>query len=843
VLGIVLGAITVAAVYYTIAPTLPDVETLRDVRLQVPLRVYSSDGKLINVFGEKRRIPVRIENVPDHLKHAFIAGEDARFYEHPGVDYQGLTRAAWTLATTGEKSIGGSTITQMLARNFFLTLEKTFTRKTKEIFLALKIEREFTKDEILELFLNKILLGHRAYGVGAAADVYYGKTLDQLTLAQSAMIAALPKAPSRINPITSPERALERRNYVLSRMLDLGYISQAEHDQAVAEQDNAFYHGATTEVSAPYLAEMVRAEVYDRMGEDAYTGGYRVFTTVDSRLQSAANAAVRAGLEEYDHRHGYRGPEAKIDLSTATGPEAWQDALSPYRAVAGLVPALVTEADETSALVYLDDGQSVALTLEDMAWAKKFISRDRYGVDPKTVSEVVQPGDIVRVRRQDDGRWQLGQIPDAEAALVSLNPDDGAIRALVGGYDFSRSKFNRITQSARQPGSSFKPFIYSAALERGFTTASLINDAPIVYEDTELERTWKPQNFSEQFYGPTRLREAMVNSRNLVSIRLLRDIGIPFAREYISQFGFDISSLPPNLPMALGSADLPPLAMARGYAVFANGGYRIDPWFVNTIEDADGRVIYRANPPRVCPDCDQALTDPVPIGFASAGPDMTDEAGVDPDGDGEGAGEAPAPIPDYRPLEARVAGADDLEDDLAPEAWPEVPDNLPVEAAPRAISEQNAYLVRSMMADVIRRGTGKQAMELGRNDLAGKTGTTNDQRDAWFSGYNSALVTTVWVGFDDHDPLGRAEVGGRAALPIWIDYTRVALDGVPDEPAPLPPGLVQAKINPDTGLLAALESPGGIMEVFEAGHLPEMEDHQQGVRQDAAQEEDPYDIY
>ncbi|KAA9131271.1 penicillin-binding protein 1A [Marinihelvus fidelis] len=836
VLGIVVGAIALGAVYYTIAPTLPDVEALRDVRLQVPLRVYSADGKLINVFGEKRRIPVRIEDVPDNLKYAFIAGEDARFFEHPGVDWQGLTRAVWTLATTGEKSIGGSTITQMLARNYFLTLEKTFTRKTKEIFLALKIEREFTKDEILELFLNKILLGHRAYGVGAAADVYYGKTLDQLTLAQSAMIAALPKAPSRINPITSPERALERRNYVLSRMLELDYISQAEHDAAVAEADNAFYHGATTEVSAPYLAEMVRAEVYGRMGEEAYTGGYRVFTTVRSDMQAAANEAIRAGLEDYDHRHGYRGAEARIDLGTATGPAAWDEALSPYRAVAGLVPGLVTEADAESALVYLADGQTVALALEDMAWAKKFISRDRYGVDPKTVDEVVQPGDIVRVRRQDDGRWQLGQVPDAEAALVSIDPDDGAIRALVGGFDFSRSKFNRITQSVRQPGSSFKPFVYSAALERGFTTASLINDAPIVFEDTELERTWKPQNFSEKFFGPTRLREAMVNSRNLVSIRLLRDIGISYAREYISEFGFDVGALPANLSMALGTADLPPLSMARGYAVFANGGYRVDPYFVDTIEDDDGRVIYRANPPTVCPDCEKAMADALAAAPLAEPADTGHE-----DADGNAA--AIDPTPDYRPLEAAVTGEDELDDDLAPEAWPEVPDNLPIEPAPRAISEQNAYLVRSMMMDVIRRGTGKKAMELGRNDLAGKTGTTNDQRDAWFSGYNSELVTTVWVGFDSHDPLGRAEVGGRAALPIWIDFMRVALEGVPDTPAPLPPGLVQAKINPDTGLLAALESPGGIMEVFEAGHLPDMEDHQQGVRQDAAQEEDPYDIY
>lgn len=815
-LGAVAGSIVVAVVYHRLAPDLPDVEYLRDVRMQVPLRVFSRDGKLISVFGEQRRIPARIEDIPDNLKNAFIAGEDARFYEHPGVDYQGLTRAVLTLATTGEKSVGGSTITQMLARNFFLSLEKTFSRKTKEIFLALKIEREFTKDEILELFLNKILLGHRAYGVGAAADVYYGKTLDELTLAEAAMIAALPKAPSRINPITSPERALERRNYVLSRMLELGYINREDHDLAVAAPDEAYYHGASTQLSAPYLAEMVRTQLVGALGAEAYTGGYSVYTTVDAELQAAANQALRDGLEEYDRRHGYRGPEARTALGSEATDGELQEALSPFQPLADLQPGLVLAVDEQTASVYLHDGQRISLQLEDLDWARRFISRDRYGNKPKSVADVLEAGDIIRLRQADDQRWTLGQLPDAEASLVSLDPQSGAIRALVGGYDFSRSKYNRVTQSERQPGSSFKPFLYSAALERGLTTATLINDAPIVFEDNELERTWKPQNFSEKFFGPTRMREALVNSRNLVSIRILQDIGLGFTREYISRFGFDQAILPANLSLALGSASVPALSMARGYAVFANGGYLIEPHYIERIEGPDGSLLFSATPPRVCPGCEEAES----AGEATL---QAEDAVVEPA---------------YRPL----AIEDDAEPDPAAVfASFETPGQPAF--APQVISAQNAYLVRSMMSDVIRRGTGKKAMELGRNDLAGKTGTTNDQRDAWFSGYNSALVTTVWVGFDNHEPLGRVEVGGRAALPIWVDFMGTALAGVPETTPELPPGLVQARINPDTGLIAALDNPGGIMEVFQSGRLPEMEVNPQGVSRDATTEQDPYDIY
>jgi penicillin-binding protein 1A len=816
-LSSLLGATTVGIAWLVYGRDLPDVETLRDVQLQVPLRVFTADYRLIGVFGEKRRIPVAIEEAPACLTEAFIAGEDARFYEHPGVDYQGITRAAWSLLTTGEKSIGGSTITQQLARNFFLTSEKTFTRKIKEIFLALRIERELSKDQILELYMNKIFLGYRAYGVGAAAEVYYGKSPDQLTLAQCAMIAALPKAPSRINPIASPERAVERRDYVLSRMLELGYIERERYEQAVAEPDRAYYHGAIAEIPAPYVAEMVRVQALELLGTNAYEGGYEVVTTIDSRLQMAANQAISNGLEEYDQRHGFRGTEAHVDLADRQGQDDLLEILSPYRPISGLEPGVVVEVEDKLAVVFLRNGQTIALTLEDMKWAAPMISRDRKGKEPKSVMDIMQPGDIVRARLHDDGRWQLGQLPEIEAALISLDPQSGDIKALVGGYDFARSKFNRVTQSRRQPGSSFKPFIYSAALENGFTVASVVNDAPIVFEDSELERAWKPQNFSEKFYGPTRLREAMVNSRNLVSIRLLRSIGIENARDYITRFGFQRDELPPNLTMALGTASLTPLSMARGYAVFANGGYLVEPRYIRQITDMAGRTIYETWPSIPCDDCRNAETETPP----EATPEKDE--------------------PEFRPLD--IATGTEQPDSAVARDFARQPIPSEKTYAERVITAQNAYLVRSMMMDVVRRGTGIRAMQLGRNDLAGKTGTTNEQRDAWFSGYNDHVVTSVWVGFDNHDPLGRRELGGRAALPVWIEYMAVALDGVEDKPPETPEGLARARIDPDTGLLARLEDRNAIMEIFQAGRLPPMPESGQGESPDAPLEEDPYEIY
>jgi len=806
-----MGVIAIGAAWLTYGRDLPDVESLRDVQLQVPLRVFTADRRLIGVFGEKRRIPVAIEDTPACLKEAFIAGEDARFYEHPGVDYQGITRAAWSLLMTGEKSIGGSTITQQLARNFFLTSEKTFTRKIKEIFLALRIERELEKDQILELYMNKIFLGYRAYGVGAAAEVYYGKAPGQLSLAQCAMIAALPKAPSRINPITSPERAVERRDYVLSRMQELGYIDRNSYEQAIAEPDRAFYHGAIAEIPAPYVAEMVRAQTLELLGTSAYEGGYEVITTIDSRLQVAANQAVSNGLEEYDQRHGFRGTEAHVDLAERQDTSALLDILTPYRPISGLEPGVVLEVEDALAVVYLRNGQTVALLLEDMKWAAPFINRDRKGKEPQSVTDIMKPGDIIRARLHDDGSWRLGQLPEVEAALVSLDPGSGDIKALVGGYDFARSKFNRVIQGRRQPGSSFKPLIYSAALENGFTVASIVNDAPIVFEDSELERAWKPQNFSEKFYGPTRLREAMVNSRNLVSIRLLRSIGIETARDYITRFGFERDDLPPNLTMALGTASLTPLAMARAYAVFANGGYLVAPQYIRTITNMAGDTIYQTWPSIPCDDCGE--------NEAEAPPEEPAEKNE----------------PEFKPLD--ITSGETRPDDSPG------PIDSEIHYAARVITPQNAYLVRSMMMDVVRRGTGVRAMQLGRNDLAGKTGTTNEQRDAWFSGYNSALVTSVWVGFDNHDPLGRRELGGRAALPVWMQYMAVALDGVEDKPPELPEGLARARIDPDTGLLARLEDGDAIMEIFQAGRLPPMPESDQGDSPDASPEEDPYEIY
>jgi len=812
-----LGLITLLVTYLVVAKDLPDVETLRDIQLQVPLRVYTRDGKLISVFGEKRRIPVDIGDIPTHLKNAFIAGEDARFFVHPGVDYQGISRAVWTLATTGEKSVGGSTITQQLARNFFLSLEKTYTRKIREIFLALKIERELDKSEILELYLNKILLGHRAYGVGAAADVYYGKLLNELSLAQYAMLAALPKAPSRINPITSPERAMNRRDYVLGRMRELGFISADEYELATQEKNTAFYHGATTEVSAPYLAEMVRRKMLEMFGQKAYTGGYEVYTTIRSDLQAAANQSITDGLEAYDHRHGYRGAEAHFDLDESNTPQDWNEMLRPYKPVAGLAPGLVTEADEEVALVYQTDGQTIALTLPDLQWAKLFISRDRVGFSPKTVSEVLQAGDIIRTRLNDEGRRALAQLPEAEALLVSISPNDGSIKALVGGYNYTRSKFNRAMQSRRQPGSGFKPFIYSAALANGKTTASIINDAPIVFSDAELEREWKPQNFSEKFFGPTRLREAMVNSRNLVSIRLLREIGIQYASDYVTSFGFDPAELPGNLSMALGSASLRPISITRGYAVFANGGYLVDPYFIGRVVEANGYTVFATSPFIACDNCD-----------------------FEEHADSNEPKVAKKTEPSFRPLQLGSESELRVVEQEVVEQTDYVASPSP---APRVISEQNAYLVRSMMMDVVRRGTGKKAMVLGRDDLAGKTGTTNEQRDAWFSGYNDEVVTSVWVGFDSHEPLGRFEVGGKAALDIWIDYMRIALQDVPEQPFEIPEGIAKARIDPDTGLLARLENQAAIMEVFESGSLPPMEDEVKGDHSDAVKEEDPYDSF
>jgi len=757
--GAFLGLVALGVAYYYIEPELPDIDNLKDVQLQVPLKVFSKDGGLIAEFGEKRRTPLDYEEIPEPMIQAFLSAEDANFFRHPGVDYRGLLRAGVQLALTGEKKQGGSTITMQVARNFYLSRKKTYTRKLSEIFLALRIEEELSKPEILELYLNKIYLGHRSYGVGAAAKVYYGKNVDELTLAQTAMIAGLPKAPSRYNPLANPPRAVERRNYVLDRMLQEGYIDQAQHDAASAEPITASRYAPDIQVEAPYIAEMVRAEMVERFDQEAYTGGYLVYTTVTAEEQSAANDAVRSALDAYSERHGYHGPEARLEPLPAEQ-EALDAALDDRALVGRLRPAIVTAVEEKSAQVYLGDGETATIAWEEMKWARPYLNPDRRGPAPKQATEILQPGDVVRLRSRatkDKGTvWRLAQVPRAAGALIALAPQDGAVRALVGGYDFYYSKFNRVTQAERQPGSGFKAFIYSAALENGFTPASLINDAPVVFEDPSLEGAWRPENYSGKFFGPTRLRYALTKSRNLVSIRLLRSMGVEAALEHIARFGFDPDKLPHNLSLALGSANVTPLQMASAYAVLANGGFRVEPYFIERIEHGADEVVFEAEPLTVCADCPEPAE-----------------------------GEAPDP-----------------------------------QRAPRVLDARNRFLMYSMMQDVIREGTATRARELGRKDLAGKTGTTNDQRDAWFNGFNQHLVANAWIGFDDNSKLGRGEVGGRAALPAWMDFMRVALKGVPDIQPTMPPEIDMVRIDPRTGALAAAGAEDAIFELFRSEDVP-----------------------
>ena len=789
--GIVLGVIAIGIAYWLIAPRLPSVDVLRDVRLQVPLRVYSADHKLVATFGETRRIPVKIEQVPAQLKNAFLAAEDANFYTHPGVDYQGVLRAVGLMISKRTLHVpGGSTITQQVARGFFLSPEVSMTRKLTEIFLSFRIEHELSKDEILQLYLNKIFFGNRAYGVAAAAEFYYGKTLDQLSLGESAMLASLPKFPSSSNPLNNRARATERRNYVLQRMLDNGFINAAQFKQANGEPDLSYAHEPPIEVEAPYLAEMVRQDALERLGNDALTDGYTVHTTLDAAAQDAANQALRDDLISYDERHGFRGPEAHLDLPAHPTPAQFDKLLDPFHAVVGLIPGVVTESAEKSATVYLADGQSVSLEPDSIKWAQRYKDESHRGAPPKRVDDVLKPGDVVRLARGADAKWKLSQIPAAQGALVSLDPENGAIKAEVGGFSYARSKFNRAVQSARQPGSSFKPFFYAAAFEHGFTPASIINDAPIVFADpSKPNGLWTPKNDDDKFDGPMRLREAMVQSKNLVSVRLLDAIGVRYAREYASRFGFPIEQIPENLSMALGTASVSPLMMVRAYAVFANGGFLVEPYFIDRIEDRDGKEIYKAHPSLACRRCPQRVIEDA----------RTQQAAAEAKTDGGAA-----------PVKAALSTAAASEQ-AAVSADPNAP-----KLAPRVLDARIAYLIGSLLHDVVRRGTGHDAMVLKRNDLAGKTGSTNDHRDAWFNGYNEGLVASVWVGFDDFSSLGRAngvgEFGAQAALPMWIAYMRETLKGIAEKPFETPPGITTARIDPASGQLAPAGE--GMLEYF-----------------------------
>ncbi len=752
-------AYAIACTYVFLNPSLPTVEAMKSAELQVPLRVYTRSGQLIAQIGEQRRTPVAYADIPERVKQAFIAAEDDRFFEHSGFDYAGIMRSALVNLLPGGSLQGASTITMQTARNLFLSQDRKWRRKLQEIFLTYRLEREFSKEEILGLYMNVIFFGQRAYGVAAAAETYFGKKLPELTLAEVATLARIPQSPSRTNPIANPELAAERRQYVLRRMQEQGYITAAEADAAAKETVRSRVFAPLYEIEAPYVAEMVRLEVLKRFGAEAQNQGYKVYTTIDSARQQAANRAVRWGLVEYDRRGGWRGAQARVTLQGNEDPTRLAALAEEHPNIGELAPAVVTEVAEQSARVFVRGRGFVTLNWDGLSWARRVMGDGRPGPAPKTAAEIVSRGDVVYVIARGD-RTELAQVPEAEGALVAVDPNDGAIISLVGGFDYfdkGLGKFNRSTQAKRLPGSGFKPFLYSAALENGFTPASVIMDAPVVIDDASMEEAWRPENSSGNFGGPTRLREALVKSRNLVSIRLLQAMGIKAAIDHATRFGFAREALPRNLTMALGTMAASPLDMASAYSVFANGGFRVQPYFIERIEGPGGEVVYQAAPRVVDEACEQ------------------------------------------QPASCRLP---------------------PERRAERAISAENAWLMDSMMADVITRGTGRRALALGRSDLGGKTGTTNDSKDVWFNGFNRSLVASVWVGFDQERSLGETEEGGRTALPIWVYFMQEALKGVPQKSRPIPAGLVQVRISPFSGAVAGADDQNAIFETFMANRLP-----------------------
>lgn len=812
-------ASAVIGAYYYVAPGLPAAETIREIPLQIPLRIFSRDGRLIEEVGERRRILVTYDELPPFVVDAFVAAEDRRFFEHPGVDYQGILRAGLSLLRSGSVSQGGSTITQQLARDYFLTREQLFTRKLREAFLAYKIEQEFTKQEIMALFVNKMFFGQRAYGVAAAAQVYFGKSLSDINVAEAATLAGVLPAPSEYNPVRSPANASMRRAYVLKRMNDLDFIDDDEYEEAIDFPLESQLHGTANDLSAPYVAEMVRREMLNRYGVATYADGFRVLTTVDSRMQEGANYALRNGLLEFTRRRGYRGPIAKLEVDPETlaspysaWPEELRVELQNYSSAGGLSIALVTALnDDNSASIVLQNGVSARLPWRGISWAKPFIDSETSGAAPKSAAEVLGLADVIYVMPVKGGGWALAQVPEAQGAVVSVDPRDGAITSLTGGFDFSISKFNRATQAARQPGSSFKPFIYSAALEQGNTPATIITDAPVVINSSELEAVWRPLNYSGRFYGDVRLREALVRSMNLASVRLLLyNTGIGNAVRHLAPFGFGPAALPRNGSLALGGGNASPLDMAQAYATFANGGYAIKPYIIDAIIGPDDEVLYRASPQIVCPDCEidedaQAAAPVLPPDDEFASYSSPSQAQPDQLMSLDQMAEVAL---SYRP---DASTAPDLFDG--------------VQLAPRIISAQNAYLISDMMRDVITRGTGRRALALGRKDLSGKTGTSNDRRDAWFGGFNADLSAVVYVGYDNFEPLGPGEEGSRTALPIWVEFMRVALRGAPQNMLPIPEGIVSVRISKSTGCPARASDPyeETMFEVFMVDNVPKCE--------------------
>jgi penicillin-binding protein 1A len=748
IFSLTLLTVLFCGVMYYMQFELPDIEALKTTQAQAPLRVFTHDGKLIAEFGEKRSTPVPFDQIPKMLINAVLATEDQHYFQHPGIDVSGLLRAAVKLVTTGKKEEGGSTITMQVARNFYLTRYKTFGRKFQEILLAIKIDHSLTKEKILELYLNTIFLGNRAYGMGAAAEIYYGKPLNELSLDQYAMLAGLPKAPSALNPIANPVAAKKRRDHVLNRLHEEGYIDAAALDTALKAPLNSSYHELKLEVKAPYAAELARQQLEEMYGDSIYTNGFNVYTTIESDQQEDANIAVRDQLLAYDQRHGYRGPEQNIGARKSS---QFPKILANIPVLNNLEPAIVQSVSARNATVVRRDGSTITLTWDGLSWARHQVNADYLGKQPNGAFDILKRGDVIRIQKTND-HWRLAQLPRAQAGIVAIDPQNGGIHALVGGFDYQLSSFDRIVHAQRQPGSSFKPFIYSAALNKGYTLASVINDAPVVVENPD-HSLWRPQNDTHEFYGPTRLRDALVHSRNLVSIRLLQQIEVPYAVDFVRQFGFANSSLPTTLSLALGTASVTPMDLTAAFAVFANGGFKVTPYIVDVIRNTEGKVVYEANPLTAC----------------SSGECVASNSN-----------------------------------------------------APRVISAQNAFLITSVLHDVIEFGTAMKAKDLKRNDLAGKTGTTNNQVDAWFVGYNTNLVALSWMGFDQ--PQSLHEYGAQAALPMWIEFMGSALKDVPEISMPQPAGVLSMRIDPLTGALAKADDPQGIFEYFMQPYLPSSDD-------------------
>ena len=774
---------------------LPNADEIKSIELKIPLRIYTSEGLLISEFGEERRKPLEVSNTPQVLVDAVLAAEDDSFFEHNGIDFKGLIRAALSnFSSSGGSKQGASTITMQVARNFYLTRDQTYSRKIKEIFLAIRLEQVLSKEEILSLYLNKIFLGHRAYGFAAAAEVYYGKPLNSLSTAQIAMLSGLPKAPSTFNPIRNADRALIRRNYVLGRLNELNFITEENYQAAISEPITAKKHQLKTDLSAPHIAEMVRAKLIEQFGSDVYWQGFDVTTTIKAKKQQAAQQALRKGLEAYDRRHGFRGPIDHIDIKqlitqsendTTRLSIAYSELLANYANSNEHIPALITQTEIGSATAETKHFGSISIKLENASWAKRHRTQNIIGDKPTSLKKLFKPGDVVYVKAltstddpEKSTEWALSQIPDVGGALISIAPNSGQILALVGGYDFFLNKYNRATQSIRQPGSNIKPFIYSASLDKGFTPATLISGAPIVMRDPTHGTLWRPQDYSGKFFGPTRMRTALTKSMNLISIRLLRSIGIPYAREFISRFGIDMNRFSASLTMALGSGGVTPIDMLGAYGVLANGGYRVEPYFIETISDRNGNIVYQAPKATLCDECYQ----------------------------------------DYLISESEQAKNSNETRETTHKIEPklfnqngDIPDSY---NAPRVMSPENNFLIVDMLKSVIKSGTGRKALALNRSDLAGKTGTTNDYVDAWFSGFNSKIATTVWVGFDKPKSMGRGEAGGVAALPIWVDYMSTALKGISEDQHRVPDYIQEAHINRSTGQQTTEDDPQAIIEYF-----------------------------